>query len=59
MDILSKSDICKFLGISTATLDRMMKNGKIGYSKTSEGKSGRVFFYKSDLEKYLKDIRKK
>ena len=54
-DILSKKEATRYLKISMATLDRLMKEKKIPYSKIN----GRVLFLKDDLIKWVKSKRVK
>jgi len=52
-DVLSKKEACKYLKISMATLDRLIKEKKIPFSKIN----GRVLFLKEDLINWLKSKR--
>ena len=54
---LTSDDVVEYLGISNATLYRLMKSGKITYYRTSEYKSAKVRFKLSDVEKYLESLR--
>lgn len=54
---MTTDDVTEYLGVSPATLYRMMKKGKITYYKDSDYKSGKVKFRKSDVDKYLDSIR--
>lgn len=56
--LLTREDVCKYLGISMPTLNRIMKAGKIRYFKSSPNRSGRVRFYLSDINNYL-EVNKK
>ncbi len=48
-DILPLGEACKFISCSKSTMYRYRMNGLKSYSK---GK--KIFFYKSDLEKWIK-----
>ncbi len=50
-DYLSKSDLCGYLRISRATVDRLMAAG-LPFIKLAKGK-GRVLFRKRDVDRYL------
>ena len=54
---MTSDDVVEFLGISPATLYRLIKSGKITCYKTSEYKSAKVRFKMSDVEKYLENNR--
>ena len=54
-DVLTKKEAAKYLKISISTLDRLMKEKKIPYSKIN----GRVLFLKEDLLKWVKSKRVK
>lgn len=54
---LSRKETCRYIGVSMATLQRMMASGKITFYKNAGGKSAKTRFRLSDLEKYLKSIR--
>ncbi|HEC93437.1 MAG TPA: DNA-binding protein [Candidatus Atribacteria bacterium] len=52
-DVLSKKEACKFLKISIATLDRLIRRKEIPFLKLN----GRVLFLREDLIKWLKSKR--
>ena len=54
---LKSKEVCQILGISYPTLVRYMNAGKITYYKTSPSRTAKVFFLKSDVEKYLQSIK--
>jgi excisionase family DNA binding protein len=54
---MTSDDVLEYIGVSPATLYRLMKNGKITYYKTSDYKSAKVKFKREDVEKYLESIR--
>lgn len=54
---MTSDEVAEYLGISMATLYRLMRNGKITYYKTNEFKSAKVRFRQVDVEKYLDSIR--
>jgi excisionase family DNA binding protein len=47
-DLLSKTDLMKYLSLSRGTIDRLMKHG-LPYIKLDR----RVLFRKSDIDKWL------
>ena len=51
-EIFSKSETCEFLGICLATLNKLMKENDIPYSKIGS-RNSKVFFKKTDLENWL------
>lgn len=55
--MLGRKQVCDILGISTATLYRLMKSGRIPYYKTSSYKSGKVLFKESDIQKFLENLK--
>lgn len=48
----SKYQACKYLGISRATFDNYVKEGKIPKGRKQQGFK-ELFFYRRDLDKYL------
>jgi excisionase family DNA binding protein len=48
-EILTKKEAAKYLRMSVSTLDRLMRNRSIPYSKIN----GKVLFQKKDLIKWL------
>ena len=56
-EMITYRQACKLLGVSTTTLTKYMKQGKITYYKRGE-RNSRVFFTKNDLANFLKNIKK-
>ncbi len=54
-DIMNRKEAAKYLKISTSTLDRLVKERSIPFSKIN----GRVLFLKEDLIKWVKSKRVK
>ena len=54
---ISRKGACEYLGVSMATLNRMMASGKITFYKNAGGKSAKTRFRLSDLERYLRSTR--
>lgn len=52
-EIMDRKEAAKFLKISIATLDRLIRDKKMVYSKTN----GRVLFLKEDLLDWVKKNR--
>lgn len=55
---LTSKDVCKILGVCYMTLNRYMHSGKITYYKTSDSPTSKVFFFKSDVLKFLNSMKK-
>lgn len=51
---LSKYQACKYLGISRATFDNYVRDGKIPAGRRQQGFK-EIFFYKKDLDKFLEN----
>lgn len=49
MNLLDKSGVCSLLGISPATLNRIMARGEISYTKAGS----RIRFTENDVQMYL------
>ena len=47
--LLIKQEVCEYLRIAPATLDRLIKNKQISYIKIGR----RVLFRKSDIDEFL------
>lgn len=54
---MTSDEVAEYLGVSMATLYRLMKDGKLTYYKTNEFRSAKVRFREVDVEKYLDSIR--
>lgn len=54
---LSKYQACKYLGVSRATFDNYVHDGKIPKGRKQQGFK-ELFFYKKDLDKCLENIKK-
>lgn len=54
-DILTKKEAARYLKISIATINRLMKEKKIPYSKVN----GRVLFLKRDLLQWVESKKVK
>lgn len=54
-DILTKKEVAKYLKISIATINRLMKEKKIPYSKIN----GRVLFLKKRLIQWIESKKVK
>lgn len=52
MKLLDRTEAAEYLGISTRTLDRRTKEGKIAYISDRPG--ARVHYQATELEKYIK-----
>ena len=52
-DKLGKRDAAKYLGISPATIDRIVVAGRLHRIKMGDGPKARVMFHKTDLDAYL------
>ena len=50
---LSKYQACKYLGVSRATFDNYVRDGKIPQGRKQAGFK-EIFFYKKDLDKLIK-----
>ena len=55
---MSKADLMKYLSVSRATIDRLMKNG-LPYIKFDPGKRGGVRFRRRDIDRWLESKRVK
>jgi len=49
--LLTKTDVCKRLGYSTSTIDRLRKNGKLPYRKIFNS----VRFIEQDIEYFIQN----
>ena len=56
-ELITYRQACKLLGVSTTTLTKYMKQGKITYYKRGE-RNSRVFFTKKDLANFINKIKK-
>jgi excisionase family DNA binding protein len=55
-DLMSKADLMRYLSISRATVDRLMKSG-LPYIKLDPGKRGVVRFRRHDVDAWLETKR--
>jgi excisionase family DNA binding protein len=51
-DLMNKADLMKYLSVSRATVDRLMKSG-LPYIKLDPGKRGGVRFKRRDIDRWL------
>jgi excisionase family DNA binding protein len=52
-DIMNRKEAARYLKVSTSTLDRLVKDRKIPFSKIN----GRILFLKKDLLKWVESKR--
>lgn len=55
-ELITYKQACELLGISTTTLTKYMKQGKITYYKRGE-RNSRVFFTRKDLANFMLRIK--
>ncbi len=54
-ELISKKEAIEFTGLSRATLDRARVSGRLtAYKKNDNWK---VYFYKSDLEEFMNEVK--
>jgi excisionase family DNA binding protein len=51
-DLWSKADLMRYLSVSRATVDRLMKSG-LPYFKLDPGKRGGVRFKRRDVDRWI------
>jgi excisionase family DNA binding protein len=51
-DLMSKADLMRYLSVSRATIDRLMKTG-LPHIKFDPGKRGGVRFRREDVDRWL------
>lgn len=51
--LLVKKEVCEYLRIASATLDRLIRDKEIPFIKLGKGRGSKVLFRKSDIDNFL------
>lgn len=54
-EAISKYDACRYVGVSRATFDRLIKDGKLPKGEKRTGFT-ELFWYPKDLDKYIDNL---